>query len=94
MKIFNNIEHVSDKKSLYEFLSEDSLEIIDSVLEAYNKGKIDIIVPSTDDDEPDFDGEFTLNIVDDTYIETGWELLILEWVNDYEYTSYLIECFI
>lgn len=93
MKIFKNIENVSDKKSLYESLSENSLEIIDSVLEAYNKGEIDIIIPRTDDDEPDFDGEFTLNIVDDTYIETGWELLILKWVNDYEYTDYLIECF-
>ena len=40
MKIFKNIEQVSDKKSLYESLSENSLEIIDSVLEAYNKVKL------------------------------------------------------
>lgn len=69
MKIFKNIEQVSDKKSLYESLSENSLEIIDSVLEAYNKVEIEPI-------KFDYAEQYCENnyegIVDFLSSKTGW----------------------
>lgn len=90
--IYKEIEHTADKDMLYKYLVEAELDTIETVLRAYSEGKIDIIEPRKNG-EPDFDGEFELIINDCDYQETGFEMPILKWINDWESTDYIIELF-
>lgn len=85
------------KTADYEILLEDldivSLVIVEETLNNYFNGNIDMIVPRTENDEPDFYGEFELIINDNNYIENGYELLIMKWIDDFESTDYLIYSF-
>lgn len=89
---FSFIDETRDKQILYRELSSDKLFEINNILEAYSCGRIDFKVPRLDNGEPDFDGEFELINNDNTYEETGSELLVMKWVEGYEDTGYLIEC--
>ena len=90
-KHLNNISYnyYGNKKTYHEFLKQ-----IDDILEAYSLGRIDFIEPRYEDGEPDFDGEYKLIINDKTYKETGWELLVLKWIEGHENTGYVVECMI
>lgn len=90
--LYKEIDLTKDKQYLYDNLSEDSLDIIEYVLEAYGDSKIDLEGPRYPDGEPDLFGEFKLIVKDNTYKRTGYELLILKWVEDFENTGYLLEC--
>lgn len=43
--------------------------------------------------EPDFTGTYRLIIKDNTYQETGYELLVMQWAENHESTEYMEECF-
>lgn len=88
---FPNIEKTKDKKYLYDNLSEEQLKIIDDVLDSYWNGKIDLNIPRFEDDTPDFCGEFELIINDKDYKETGYEITIIKWIEDFEDTGYLVD---
>ena len=91
---YKHIEQTADNQFLYNHLSAESLKQIDDILEAYSLGRIDFIEPRYEDGEPDFDGEYKLIINDKTYKETGWELLVLKWIEGHENTGYVVECMI
>lgn len=91
-KEYKNIEGCTDKQYLYDNLSDNALQIIDNVIEAYYSNRIDFVEPRFEDGEPDFCGEFELTIKDNSYEKNGNELLILKWVEDYEDTEYMVEC--
>lgn len=91
--IYREIEHTADKEILYSYLVEPELDIIETILRAYNEGKIDIIEPRDENGEPDFDGIFELVINDENYQGIGYETPILKWINDWETTDYIIELF-
>ena len=92
--MYKNIENCKDKQLLLNKLDTKSLDLIESVLNAYNSGRIDFIDPRNEDGEPDWLGEFELVINDDSYAETGMELLVLKWYEDIiETTEHLLECF-
>lgn len=91
--IYREIEHTADKEILYSYLVEPELDIIETILRAYNEGKIDIIEPRDENGEPDFDGIFELVINDENYQGTGYEMSILKWINDWETTDYIVGLF-
>ena len=91
-EIFKEISQCTDKEMLYASLSYDALRIIEDTLNAYFTGRIDIVEPRFDDDEPNFCGDFELILKSKGYVKNGFEELILKWINDYECTDYLIEC--
>ena len=94
MKKFKYIEVCGDEQYLYDNLNEEGLTVIDNILEAYWNGKIDIIAPHFEDDEEqevDFCGDFKVIINDKSYVETGFEELIMRWINDWEDTGYMVE---
>ena len=93
--IYKNIEETSDKKFLYDYLDEKALREIDDILEAYFTERIDLIVPRLDNGEIDW-SRYDKNgcdvlVKDDTYKQTGHELLVLKWINDLEDTGYMAE---
>lgn len=90
---YENIEMVSDRKYLYEHLSNRSLKLIDDILGAYFQGKIDFEAPRFENGEPDFTGEYQLIINDTSYQENGYELIVMKWVEDHETTGYMVDCF-
>ena len=90
--LFPYISFCSDACMLYNNLDYDVLKIIDDILEAERKERIELIDPRFEDGEPDFCGNFELIIHDKTYFENGIEKLILKWLNGYECTDYLIDC--
>lgn len=88
-----NIEFTSDRKYLYDHFSPKALKIIDDILEAYSQDKIDFEEPRLENGEPDFTGTYRLIIKDNTYQETGYELLVMQWAENHESTEYMEECF-
>lgn len=92
-EMFENIEVLEDKDHLYKYLDIDSLKEIDSILDAYFGRKIDLIIPRYENGEVDFDNEFLVVVNDKDYKETGNEVLVIKWVEGFEDTGYLIECF-
>ena len=84
---------MTSKQYLYDSLSERSLDIIEYILDGYFNEKIDLIKPTFEDGEPNFDGEFNLAINDNTYKENGYEILVLKWVENCEDIEYIINCF-
>ena len=91
--MYKNIENCKDKQLLLNKLDTKSLDLIDSILNAYNSSKIDFTEPRNEDGEPDYLGEFELVINDDSYAKTGMELLVLKWYEDIVETEYLLDCF-
>lgn len=89
---YKEIERTKDRQCLYDNLSKENLDVIEHILRAYNDGKIDFAVPRYPDGEPDLFGEFALIVKDNMYKQTGQELLVLKWVEDFESTGYLLEC--
>ena len=90
---YKNIEFTSDRKYLYDHFSPKALKIIDDILEAYSQDKIDFEEPRLENGEPDFTGTYRLIIKDNTYQETGYELLVMQWAENHESTEYMEECF-
>jgi len=90
--IYKNIELCTDKKYLYENLNEESLKEINRILEAYWNKQIDIYVPGRETGEHDLSNA-ELIIKDKEYVERGLELLVIKWVESWEDTGYLIDCF-
>lgn len=89
---FLYVLNTRDFESLKSHLSLDSLKVIDNILDAYYHNKIDINIP------PDGNGNFnfedvSFSIRDFAYKETGFELLVLKWIENMEDTGYLIDCF-
>ena len=74
-------------------LNAQGLQIIEDVLAAYNNDKIDIEVVLNENNQIDFDKSGSLVVKDKNYVETGFESLVIKWVEDMEDTGYLIECF-
>ena len=92
MKKFWHIEQCCDKQYLYEHLNESELQLIEDILRAESDGKISLSEDQYDGNgNCDFD---TLDIIihDETYVQNGYELLVLKWINDFEDTGYLVEC--
>lgn len=92
MKKFLHIEQCRDKQYLYEHLNESELQLIEDILQAESYGKISLSEVQYDGNGNfDFD---TLDIIihDETYVQNGYELLVLKWINDFEDTGFLTEC--
>ena len=92
----SNYPHLSlcaDFKYLKDNLNSESLQIIESILDAYNKNKIDLDISRDEDGKFDFSNDISLSVLDKGYVETGFELLVLKWYESYEDTGYLVECF-
>lgn len=89
---FPLISHTADCEILFDNLSLEILNNIEDILSACVSGKIELYVPRDKNDEPDFFGDFDLIINDEQYIENGYELLVLKWIDDFECTDYLIDC--
>ena len=89
---FKNIEQCSDKKYLFDNLNENSLKEIDRILEAYWNNQIDILVPGRDTGDYDLSNS-ELIVKDKGYRENGFELLVIKWIEDWEDTGYLVDCF-
>ena len=87
---YKNIEFTSDRKYLYDHFSPKALKIIDDILEAYSQDKIDFEEPRLENGEPDFTGTYRLIIKDNTYQETGYELLVMQWAENHESTEYMV----
>lgn len=92
--MYKNIENCKDKQLLLNKLDTKSLDLIESILNAYNLSKIDFVEPRNEDGEPDYLGEFKLVINNDSYAKTGMELLVLKWYEDIVETEYLLDCFV
>lgn len=89
---YGNIEKTADKQRLYDNLPERTLKEVDEILGAYFSERIDLEIAKFEYGESDFCGECELIVKDSNYVETGNELLVLKWVEDFEDTDYLIEC--
>lgn len=71
-----------DWKMLKVNLSAKDISLISEIMEAYIRAEIDF-----EEDE----GEYFLIINDESYKETGFELLVLRWLEDRVETELLIE---
>lgn len=74
-------------------LNPQGLRTIEDILGAYGKDRIDIEVVRDENDQIEFDKSGSLIIKDESYVETGFESLVIKWVEDMEDTGYLVECF-
>lgn len=89
---YKNVEMCRDRDYLFENLNENALKELDRILEAYYNEQIDICVPGQETGEHDLiNAELIVN--DTSYMESGFELLAIKWVEDWEDTGYLVECF-
>ena len=91
MKKFPCIELCRDKQYLYDHLNESELQLIENILQAESEGKI--ILP---EDRYNENGDINFEsldviIYDKTYVQNGYELLVLKWIYDFEDTGYLVE---
>lgn len=89
---YPEIDRCSDKQYLYDNLTHFVLSWIEKILEFYNSGKIDLLIPRFDNDEIDFDGEWKLIIKNKSYKANGNEVLVLKWYEGFEDTGYLVGC--
>jgi hypothetical protein len=89
-KKYPKIDECSDKQYLYDNLTPDELLLIEEIIESYNQGKIDLLIPRFDNNEIDFDGEWKL-IINESYRTNGYEVLILKWYEGFEDTDYLVD---
>lgn len=85
MTKYPRIEECDENEILYMELSEDALERVEKILEAYNEDKIAL-------EAEDYDCGAVLVINDEDYEETGIEMLVLNWYEGHEETDYLIDC--
>lgn len=81
------LKRCTDFKLLAKNLKYDTMIYIEKILRA----PLELIVPRTEDDYPDFDAEWSVRTNDESYKMTGHELLVLKWVEDFECTDTLID---
>lgn len=92
MKKIQIIDLHDDKQYLYDNLNESELEIIENILQAELDGKIGL-PENRFDENGNVDFELLEIVVyDESYIQNGYELLVLKWIHDYEDIGYLVEC--
>lgn len=87
---FHFIDECRDSRKLYDSLDGKELAAIETILRAYKDGKIDFLEPRDKNKEPDPNGHFKL-ITSVSYKETGFELDVLKWYNDFIDTECLID---
>lgn len=87
---FHFIDECRDSNKLHSNLDGKELAVIEAILRAYKDGKIDFLEPRDKNKEPDPNGHFKL-ITSVSYKETGFELDVLKWYNDYIDTECLID---
>lgn len=89
---FQRISECADKNYLFRNLSVPELHMVENILQAYKKGKINLDVSrDVDTHEINFDGEFNLIIEEPSYEEIGIEVTVLKWFESYEDTGYMID---
>ena len=89
----DELVHVSktrDFEMLKAKLNIESLRLIDNICQAYNRGRIDLDVSRDENGNFNFE-DVKLVYKDPFYDETGFELVVLKWLEDMEDTGYLID---
>lgn len=86
------VSETKDFEMLKAQLNIESLRLIDNIYHDYNRGRIDLDVPRDENGNFNFE-DVKLFFKDPYYEETGFELVVLKWLEDMEDTGYLIECF-
>lgn len=89
---YPNISRCGDKYTLYKHLTDEELDDVEHIIQAYNDERIDFEEPRTPDGEPDWDGEFSVIIKDPVYLQVGGELVVMKWYEDMVDTEHLIDC--
>lgn len=90
---YPKLSNTRDGELIKSKLNNQGLRIIEDILEAYSKDKIDVEVVRDENDQIEFDKSGNLIVKDKSYEETGFESLVIKWYEDMEDTGYLVECF-
>lgn len=90
-RIYPYISDCEDADYLFDHLSKNSLNFIESTLFNYSHDIISLVIPRDDNDEIDFDGEWRVEVKDNNRESTEEELMVLKWVEGFEDTGYLVE---
>lgn len=85
------VSKTRDFEMLKTKLNIESLRLIDNIYQDYNRGRVDLDVPKDKDGNFNFE-DVKLVYKDPFYEETGFELVVLKWLEDMEDTGYLIDC--
>ena len=74
-------------------LNEHELMVLEYILSAYSNGQIELELIRDEDERLDFDRSFSLIIHDNNYKVTGLESVAIKWLEGFESTDFLVDCF-